>query len=77
VAEKIRAAVNARPARPAATEKPFTTVSIGVATFPEDGQGGRALVDAGDAALYAAKAQGRDRVVLAGDEAAPTSATGR
>jgi diguanylate cyclase (GGDEF)-like protein len=77
VAEKIRAAVNVRPTRPAATEKPFTTVSIGVATFPEDGQGGRALVDAADAALYAAKAQGRDRVVLAGDEAAPASATGR
>lgn len=77
VAEKIRAAVNARPGRPVATEKPFTTVSIGVATFPEDGQAGRALIDAADAALYAAKAQGRDRVVLAGDEAAPASATGR
>jgi len=77
VAEKIRAAVNVRPTRAAATEKPFTTVSIGVATFPEDGQGGRALVDAADAALYAAKAQGRDRVVLAGDEAAPARATGR
>jgi diguanylate cyclase (GGDEF)-like protein len=69
VAEKIRAAVNARPTRGAATEKPFTTVSIGVATYPEDGQAGRALVDAADAALYAAKARGRDRVVLAGEEA--------
>ncbi|PYQ00665.1 MAG: hypothetical protein DMF82_21520 [Acidobacteria bacterium] len=77
VAEKIRAAVNVRPARQAATEKPFTTVSIGVATFPEDGQGARALIDAADAALYAAKARGRDRVVLAGDESAPASATGR
>jgi diguanylate cyclase (GGDEF)-like protein len=77
VAEKIRAAVNVRPTRPAATEKPFTTVSIGIATFPEDGQGGRVLVDAADAALYAAKAQGRDRVVMAGDEAAPASAAGR
>jgi len=77
VAEKIRGAVNARPARPAATEKPFATVSIGVATFPEDGQAGRALVDAADAALYAAKAQGRDRVVVAGEEAAAASAAGR
>jgi len=77
VAEKIRAAVNARPSRPATTEKPYTSVSIGIATFPEDGQAGRALVDAADAALYAAKAQGRDRVVLAGDESAPASASGR
>jgi len=73
VAEKIRAAINVRPTRPAATEKPFTTVSIGVATFPGDGQGGRAIVDAADAALYAAKARGRDCVVLAGDEAAPVT----
>ncbi len=77
VAEKIRAAVNSRPSRPAVTEKPFTTVSIGVATFPEDGQGARALVDAADAALYAAKARGRDRVVVAGDEAAPAEKAAR
>ncbi|PYQ15597.1 MAG: hypothetical protein DMF80_08330 [Acidobacteria bacterium] len=75
VAEKIRAAVSARPGRPAATEIPHTTVSIGVATFPEDGQAVRPLVDAADAALYAAKAQGRDRVVLAGHEA-PAKAAG-
>jgi diguanylate cyclase (GGDEF)-like protein len=74
VAEKIRAAVNARPTRATATEVPFTTVSVGIATFPEDGEAGRALVDAADAALYAAKAQGRDRVVVAGQEAAPASA---
>jgi diguanylate cyclase (GGDEF)-like protein len=78
VAEKIRVAINVRSGRAAAAEKPFTTVSIGVATFPDDGQAGRALVDAADAALYAAKARGRDRVVLAGDEAAPAEkAAGR
>ena len=77
VAEKIRAAVNSRPSRPAAAEKPFTTVSIGVATFPEDGEGARTLVDAADAALYAAKARGRDRVVLAGDEAASAEKAAR
>jgi diguanylate cyclase (GGDEF)-like protein len=73
VAEKIRAAVNARPSRASKTEKPYTTVSIGVATFPEDGDAMRAFVDAADAALYAAKARGRDRVVVAGHEAAPAS----
>jgi diguanylate cyclase (GGDEF)-like protein len=73
VAEKIRAAVTARPPR-AATDKSYTTVSIGVATFPEDGQAMRAFVDAADAALYAAKAQGRDRVVLAGQESTPATA---
>jgi PleD family two-component response regulator len=37
-----------------------------VGTFPEDGRVARGLVDTADAALYSAKAQGRDRVVIAG-----------
>jgi len=64
VAEKIRSAVRA-PALKGALEGRTATVSIGVSTFPEDGGGVRALVDAADAALYRAKAEGRDRVVLA------------
>ena len=43
-----------------------TTISIGVATFPDDGRVARGLVDVADAALYAAKAAGRDRIVAAG-----------
>ena len=44
-------------------------MSIGVSTFPEDARVARGLVDIADSALYAAKAAGRDRVVLAGTEA--------
>jgi diguanylate cyclase (GGDEF)-like protein len=41
------------------------TLSIGVATFPQNGTTGSALVEAADAALYQAKREGRDRIVLA------------
>ena len=41
------------------------TVSIGVAAYPEHGLAGDALLHAADAALYRAKREGRDRVVIA------------
>ena len=41
------------------------TLSIGVATFPANGGTGAALVESADAALYRAKKEGRDCVVLA------------
>ncbi len=40
-------------------------LSLGVACFPEHGETGEALIRSADAALYRAKAQGRDRVVVA------------
>jgi diguanylate cyclase (GGDEF)-like protein/PAS domain S-box-containing protein len=49
---------------------PGPTVSAGLACFPGDGRTGEELVRAADLALYAAKAGGRDRVVL-GHEVAP------
>lgn len=41
------------------------TASFGVATLPEHGKTGAALLAAADAALYEAKAAGRDRVAVA------------
>jgi diguanylate cyclase (GGDEF)-like protein len=65
VAEKLRGAVRTSAHR-AGRFGERLTVSIGVATFPEDAKVARGLVDMADAALYAAKAAGRDRVVVAG-----------
>jgi len=67
VADKIRVTLSANPQRPRRLAEK-TTVSIGVAVFPEDGGVARALVDRADVALYAAKAQGRNRVIPAGRE---------
>ncbi|HKZ07177.1 MAG TPA: diguanylate cyclase [Methylomirabilota bacterium] len=44
------------------------TVSIGLAAYPEHGLAGDALLHAADAALYRAKREGRDRVVISGAE---------
>ena len=74
VAEKLRIAVRDGAQRPGRFGDRLT-VSIGVAAFPEDGAVPRALVDTADAALYTAKAEGRDRVTVAGARSA-TETTG-
>jgi two-component system, cell cycle response regulator len=64
VAERIRElAANHKHWDPTASA---ITLSIGVATAPDDGVGAEALVSAADRALYAAKRAGRNRVMLAG-----------
>jgi diguanylate cyclase (GGDEF)-like protein/PAS domain S-box-containing protein len=44
------------------------TISLGVAMFPEHGTTAEAVLRAADDAMYQAKAQGRDRVVMANND---------
>jgi len=61
-AEKLRAAVEAAGIPRGAAGPGRVTISVGVAVFPEDGQDLGAIVDAADAALFAAKRAGRNAV---------------
>ncbi len=62
VAEKLRAIVAGTP-MPNGAEQPLgkITISVGVATLPDDAKDQETLVDRADAALYASKRGGRDR----------------
>jgi diguanylate cyclase (GGDEF)-like protein len=69
VAHRLRSAVaqaNFFTGTPGRTGDPIehVTISIGVALFPSEARSKRDLLDAADAALYEAKARGRNRVVL-------------
>jgi len=64
VAEKVRRAV-ANVRSPGSRRRSGVTCSIGVASFPADGQDRRSLMVAADSACYLAKHGGRDRVATA------------
>lgn len=65
VAEKIRHLVRDYSFFESSTKpEDRLTISVGVASYPEDAQTMEDLVDDADMALYEAKRQGRDRVVL-------------
>jgi diguanylate cyclase (GGDEF)-like protein len=61
-AEKLRATVEAAALPHPASEAGRVTISVGVAVFPGDGADLGAVVDAADAALFAAKRAGRNVV---------------
>ncbi len=46
------------------------TASFGLATFPQDGEDLHGIIRAADSMMYCAKADGRDRLVVASDERA-------
>lgn len=76
VAERIREAMDAMPI--VVDGKPVpSTVSIGVASFPEDGQTIDAVVSRADRALYRAKREGRNRVVRFKAESPATAAASK
>ncbi len=65
VAERIRRAIENH-AFPGETKLPLKmlTTSIGIASFPEDGEHPEELIHAADIALYQAKKLGRNRITL-------------
>lgn len=65
VSERIRQAIALRPFL-VYDEKLKVTISIGVSTFPQDGNEESALIDNADCALYQAKEAGRNRVCAYG-----------
>jgi two-component system, cell cycle response regulator len=66
-AEKIADLIKAEPFGDPGEEQIDVTVSIGVAAYPRHGSSFSSLVEAADQALYRAKQEGRDRVIVAAE----------
>jgi len=66
-AETLREGLKGLQLEPSGTLLPGVTISIGVACAPDHGDTREQLIHAADTALYRAKAQGRDQVVVASD----------
>ncbi len=64
VSERLRTAIESRKIK-AFDEEINVTVSIGVATYPEDGKDVETLIEKADTALYKAKRKGRNQVCTA------------
>jgi len=70
VAERIRSLVTMETLN-RAVDGVVVTVSIGLAVFPDDGETPEAIIASADRALYHAKRNGRNRVVLASSDLQP------
>lgn len=64
IGERLRTQVAARPMQVAPETWIDVTVSVGTAGYPRHGKTPTELITTADRALYAAKSQGRDRVVV-------------
>lgn len=67
VAERIRKAIDDGPFVTPTGHRVHLSISIGVASFPEDGRRREELIHSADQALYLAKKDGRNRVCRYGD----------
>ncbi len=65
-AEALREGIKVHELGEATRLYPSVTMSVGVAAYPDHGTSAADLIVAADSAMYLAKAQGRDRVVVAG-----------